>query len=66
MHGHSKVIHAQNDLYTGVLYICRAGDQARFEEGNSISESDNQTLTVVVWSDSAHCDVVCQRAGVGQ
>ena len=55
MHGHSKLIHAQNGLYICVLYgiffICRAGDWARFEEGNSILAGNNRTLTVVVMSD---------------
>ena len=35
----------------GIIFICRAGDWARFEEGNSILAGNNQTLTVIVMSD---------------
>ena len=42
------------------FFICRAGDWARFEEGNSILAGNNRTLTVVVMSDivpTAMCSV---------
>ena len=47
-------------VYYMGFFICRAGDWARFEEGNSILAGNNRTLTVVVMSDivpTAMCSV---------